>query len=717
MRPHISNLLKADRRLPVWLIRCLLALGMTALFSLGVQNWRVRAQTSRFVSTSGNDQGGGNDCSSGGQPCKTIQNAINHSGGGDEISLGPGTYVENLIVSQSVTIRGDSATGSTVDGNHGGSVFIINNGVSATLETLTIQNGNAQQVTQVDGGGICNNGNLTVMGCTITGNQALVPIGDVISNVGGGGGIYNSGDLRLINSTVTRNRASNDAGGLDNRLTATLINSTIASNGCFVGADGVANKNDLATAVLNMTNTIIFELGVNYDNFLIFDHVGGHLGINSHNFVGRGEIPSALTGDPLLGPLQNNGGPTATCAVLFGSPAIDAGDDSVLSGPLNLTTDQRGFPRKSCAHVDIGAYEAGTDDPPIITCGRSIFATIDPGKLTATESLSVTAGGGCGSPLPVVFKLDDTVITSPYAFPLGVSRVFASATDSQGRTVTCDFFVFVRCVKATINCPPDITVFTDPGKTTSLVSFAATASDPCNDSLIPRYDTGSLQAGNFQVIRSPFAFPVGTTTVRASVHNGAGESSCAFNVTVICAPPIVTCPGNIAAYNDPGKPTGTVSFAATASDPCDGGLTPVYKIGNTVITSPYAFAPGVTTVTATATGSNGLTGSCSFSVTVTVLNACIQDNHTGDTFRFNSTTGQYAYTRCADKFTMTGTGSVRNVNGLNTLSDSGSDRRISAMFNPGSLTGRATIMLIPAPGVYQTIVVNQTNPSATCACP
>jgi hypothetical protein len=122
-------------------------------------------------------------------------------------------------------------------------------------------------------------------------------------------------------------------------------------------------------------------------------------------------------------------------------------------------------------------------------------------------------------------------------------------------------------------------------------------------------------------------------------------------------------------------------------------------------------------VTVSATGSDNLTASCSFTVTVTALNVCIQDDHTGDTFRFNSMTGQYVYTRCTDKFTLTGDGSVENVNGLETLTDSRSDRRISAAFNPGPLTGRATITLILATGISQTIVVNQTNPLATCACP
>ncbi len=63
--------------------------------------------------------------------------------------------------------------------------------------------------------------------------------------------------------------------------------------------------------------------------------------------------------DPLLGPLQDNGGPTFTHALLPGSPAIDAGN------AFGLTTDQRGFPRpydlpgitNASDGSDIGAYE------------------------------------------------------------------------------------------------------------------------------------------------------------------------------------------------------------------------------------------------------------------------------------------------------------------------------------------------------------------------
>jgi len=61
----------------------------------------------------------------------------------------------------------------------------------------------------------------------------------------------------------------------------------------------------------------------------------------------------------LLGPLQNNGGPTRTHALLAGSPAIDAGNNAA-----NVDFDQRGagFVRIVGASADIGAFEVQTVD-------------------------------------------------------------------------------------------------------------------------------------------------------------------------------------------------------------------------------------------------------------------------------------------------------------------------------------------------------------------
>ena len=64
---------------------------------------------------------------------------------------------------------------------------------------------------------------------------------------------------------------------------------------------------------------------------------------------------------------------------------------------------------------------------------------------------------------------------------------------------------------------------------------------------------------------------------------------------------------------------------------------------------------------------------------------------------------------------MSGTGVARLVNGIQTLTDFKTDRRISAGFNTGQLTGNATIYLQAASGVWQTFRIVQTNPAAICA--
>jgi len=72
--------------------------------------------------------------------------------------------------------------------------------------------------------------------------------------------------------------------------------------------------------------------------------------------------------DPLLGSLQNNGGPTQTMALLSGSPAIDAGNPAGCTDGLGhlLKTDQRGMPRpdpEDKGGCDMGAYESQSDQP------------------------------------------------------------------------------------------------------------------------------------------------------------------------------------------------------------------------------------------------------------------------------------------------------------------------------------------------------------------
>lgn len=93
--------------------------------------------------------------------------------------------------------------------------------------------------------------------------------------------------------------------------------------------------------------------------------------------------------DPFLGPLQDNGGPTLTHALLASSRAIDSGDDSVVGSPFRLTKDQRGEPRLQGVHVDIGAYEAIGLPASLVTVGWTMtgwvcYAPGDPAAIATT---------------------------------------------------------------------------------------------------------------------------------------------------------------------------------------------------------------------------------------------------------------------------------------------------------------------------------------------
>ena len=89
-----------------------------------------------------------------------------------------------------------------------------------------------------------------------------------------------------------------------------------------------------------LNNTIVAKSpsGGDVDN-------GGFL-TGSHNLIedGSGGLTGTIMADPKLGPLQNNGGPTPTMALLAVSPAIDAGSVTV-GGVTVPATDQRGAAR------------------------------------------------------------------------------------------------------------------------------------------------------------------------------------------------------------------------------------------------------------------------------------------------------------------------------------------------------------------------------------
>ena len=182
--------------------------------------------------------------------------------------------------------------------------------------------------------------NSTVISNTSTGNS--------------GGGINSySGTLTLTNSTVSGNSALRYGGGILNfgGGTLTLSNSTVSGNSADIAGGGILN--DVGTA--DMVNTIIAG-----NSAPTSADCSGFLTSIGHNLIGNnsGCGFTVITGDLVnidskLGPLQDNGGPTFTHALLPGSPAID----HVPPENCLVTTDQRGVARPQGVACDIGAFE------------------------------------------------------------------------------------------------------------------------------------------------------------------------------------------------------------------------------------------------------------------------------------------------------------------------------------------------------------------------
>jgi hypothetical protein len=354
------------------------SMGLILLFGAPLT---VQAAGPWYVSEEGNDS---NSCTSPGSACLSINSALGKAAPGDTIFVASGTYIgtgsEVVSIIKDGTLSGGWNAGFTtqngttiIDGQDARRGIKVEQGVSVIIERFTIRSGRGDSV-----GGIWNDGSLTLNDSTVSDN---VDIGDWTSE---GGGIRNSGqgNLNLNNSTIKDNESSSGGGIFNAWGTITINNSTISGNSARGFGGGINNLGGSAylnnVTISNNTDNDIVAGGIHNEgggsvylqNSIIAKNNGdgpdcnGTLTSYGYNLIGNmsGCTLTPTSGDltnmdPLLNTLGNNGGPTLTHALQFGSPAINSGNpggckDS-FDGILNL--DQRGYPRVQ--QCDIGAYE------------------------------------------------------------------------------------------------------------------------------------------------------------------------------------------------------------------------------------------------------------------------------------------------------------------------------------------------------------------------
>lgn len=338
----------------------------------------------------------------------------------DNTSPGAGGGIR-ILNSASVYLSNSEISGNSA-GSAGGGIYVDNS--TLVVSNNTVRNNLAHD----SGGGISgeNSANVELHGSTISGNRLTGSGG----RNGGGISFQNNVSASLFNSTVESNYAPYSGGIFVTEYSnVSLTNSTVSGNTANE-AGGIRTSNNSSLTLTNSTiadNTASGALGVQlvfsssgyFYNSIIADSYGGGFGCavgdgasvvaGADNIIeDDGCTTSAIDTDPGLDRLALNGGLTRTHALLTGSAAIDAGDNTDCGTGQTVALDQRGAARND-GSCDIGAYEVvGTPGSIEVTSDlddngagctlREAITSVNTGSL-ATGCLNT--GGSLATPYTV----------------------------------------------------------------------------------------------------------------------------------------------------------------------------------------------------------------------------------------------------------------------------------------------------------------------------
>lgn len=387
--------------------------------------------------------------------CHFTGNSIPNDGIGGAIYNGYPTAISGSVFTSN----------STGDGGEGGALFI---GGGIIRDSL-IANNKVGSGFQAQGGAIWNFGTLRITNSTIANN--------VSGAQSRGAGIYNDGTLVLDNSTVAGNSAGPDSegGGIFNE----------AGDGAVLDtANSIVARNSAPTA------PDIFGAAISRGYNLIGDTTG-NFGVSANDLINI---------DPLLGPLQDNGGATATMALLPKSMAIDHGDPAFDPNAFvpPVTADQRGSLRVDNGRLDIGAYETAPPHYPKIDSITAPQTVECASYFGSSASITVQVSDSKGHPLVIQWMVNNQVVqtnqipgapspSTGYAtytatYPDGMTAVTVVVNDGEADPVTQSTSVTIVDTTApritTLGASPN--VFSPPNHKMVPVTISGAAIDICD---------------------------------------------------------------------------------------------------------------------------------------------------------------------------------------------------------------------------------------------